>query len=62
MNVRLTNTNGAKRENWLVMFDWSKYADLIKENGINISDMREKKYGVWIAGKKGEFDLNGWVP
>jgi penicillin-binding protein-related factor A (putative recombinase) len=49
-------------ENWCLILNWKKYGPMIKEKGITIKDMKEKKYGIWIEGKKGVFDLSRWTP
>jgi penicillin-binding protein-related factor A (putative recombinase) len=62
INVRIKKSEKNEYSNWCVIINWKKYGSLIKEKGISIKEMKEMKYGVWIKGKKGQFDLSGWTP
>lgn len=58
INIRIKE----ERINYCVIVDWSKHRERIKSEGFTIKDMRERRFGIWIKGYKGEFDLSRWLP
>lgn len=64
VNIRIAKekAKGIALENWVVIFSWERFGQRIRNEGFTIKEMKEKSFGIWIKGSKGEFDLTDWLP
>lgn len=57
LNIRITHP----RTNFLVAFNWKWHRERLMGEGISAAQLREQKWGTWVPGHKGLFDLSAWA-